>query len=778
MNDYVTRKFEAYFRASQALQRVAPHYIGGGSIAGGDQRPGNSSYDWESSNWTWARTNRPSAEPEEQSRRSSVSSDGSTEVPPSGAPTATTSTWDDAAWRQWNSQWNHWSSWSGYGNWEWKSGHSGAAPPRDLQMQNTDLLPPFIQGWYLLADAGLDHNEKNLVMTALGGDFNPQRVAQELRNQFPDGEVRRRDQTRRYQSYMGEFLDESEDDLDISGNTSEALIEEGLTSEGVALVVDAESQAQEALAALHQARRTLKEARFKQHQVKQSRRYYHSGSQGKGSSSSGAGTRDDSNLDCLRCGQRGHRAANCPHKPVAAHTDGGPHGGSGENQQAPFVCFAAPTTGRPFAGFAQDTSKAGSEEAYGAIGSPGALTTAEAVKRGMCVLDGGATQTIGSIAALEAVMTENVRKHGVSRLKAVSTQNTPTFSFGNSSEDKCLSTAKIGVSANGVLGELSAHALDKGQSPILLSVEALRRLGAVIDFKEDLAVFRSLDSKRVVKLSRGQSGHQLLPLTEDWLADMVLALRSFGEEPPSGWTKVDLMCRLGELSDLGEIEMKSGKAAKTPLQQAVSELNKASRKKSELVLHVEKNLGMLVSPNATIATIQKAAMQQLLADIPGADGDVMGFGKFSERTYLEVWSTETSYCGWAKDTYKEESTSIYLRRFVEWMLQKEVSGTKPKVVVGSPKKKSNPTKSPYKMEAKSATMETPSASSAASPDAVTQLTAMVAQLATEIKEMKEERASAQPRKVAATQDIPMVQKPKDFRLVRPLPVLLHTSLNL
>ncbi|CAE7608833.1 unnamed protein product, partial [Symbiodinium pilosum] len=209
-------------------------------------------------------------------------------------------------------------------------------------------------------------------------------------------------------------------------------------------------------------------------------------------------------------------------------------------------------------------------------------------------------------------------------------------------------------------------------------------------------------------------------------ADMVLALRSFGEEPPSGWTKVDLMCRLGELSDLGEIEMKSGKAAKTPLQQAVSELNKASRKKSELVLHVEKNLGMLVSPNATIATIQK-------------------------------------------DTYKEESTSIYLRRFVEWMLQKEASGTKPKVVVGSPKKKSNPTKSPYKMEAKSATMETPSASSAASPDAVTQLTAMVAQLATEIKEMKEERASSQPRKVAATQDIPMVQKPKDFRLVRPLP---------
>ena len=259
---------------------------------------------------------------------------------------------------------------------------------------------------------------------------------------------------------------------------------------------------------------------------------------------------------------------------------------------------------------------------------------------------------------------------------------------------------------------------------------------------------------------------------------MVLALRSFGEEPPTGWTKVDLMRRLGELSDAGEIEVRAGKAAKTPLQQAVSELNKASRKKSELVHHVEKNLGMLVSPNATMATIQKAAMQQLLTDIPGADGDVMGFGKFSERTYLEVWSVETSYCSWAKDTYKEESTSIYLKRFVEWMIQKETSGAKPKVVVGSPKKKASPTKSPSKTETKSATMETPSASSAAHTDAVTQLTAMVAQLATEIKEMKEEKASSQPRKVAATQDIQMVQKPKDFRLVRPLPVHLRISPNL
>ena len=115
-------------------------------------------------------------------------------------------------------------------------------------------------------------------------------------------------------------------------------------------------------------------------------------------------------------------------------------------------------------------------------------------------------------------MSENLRKHGESRLRAVSTQDTPTFSFGNSSEDRCLSTARLGVSVNGVPGELSVHTLDRGQSPILLSVETLRRLGAIIDFKADLAVFRELDPKRIVHLTRGRSGHQLMPLTEDWLA--------------------------------------------------------------------------------------------------------------------------------------------------------------------------------------------------------------------------------------------------------------------
>ena len=145
------------------------------------------------------------------------------------------------------------------------------------------------------------------------------------------------------------------------------------------------------------------------------------------------------------------------------------------------------------------------------------------MREGMAVIDGGATQTIGSVAAVEAVLRKNFEKHGESRLRGITTKGVPTFSFGNSTEDQCLSTARVGVSANGSPGEISIHTLDKGQSPILFSIDTLRRLGALIDFQHDLVVFRHLDSRRVVRLRRSRTGHQLLPLTDDWLCQAKVA---------------------------------------------------------------------------------------------------------------------------------------------------------------------------------------------------------------------------------------------------------------
>lgn len=62
-------------------------------------------------------------------------------------------------------------------------------------------------------------------------------------------------------------------------------------------------------------------------------------------------------------------------------------------------------------------------------------------------------------------------------------------------------------------GRLQVHALDSGEG--LFSISSLRALGAVVDFAEDLVVFRKLTGQKVFQLERSNTGHQLLPMAQD-----------------------------------------------------------------------------------------------------------------------------------------------------------------------------------------------------------------------------------------------------------------------
>jgi hypothetical protein len=62
---------------------------------------------------------------------------------------------------------------------------------------------------------------------------------------------------------------------------------------------------------------------------------------------------------------------------------------------------------------------------------------------------------------------------------------------------------------------MKVQALDQGSAPILLSAHSLRQLGALVDFENDLAVFRHVDPTRAIQLERSSAGHQVMPLTED-----------------------------------------------------------------------------------------------------------------------------------------------------------------------------------------------------------------------------------------------------------------------
>jgi hypothetical protein len=137
------------------------------------------------------------------------------------------------------------------------------------------------------------------------------------------------------------------------------------------------------------------------------------------------------------------------------------------------------------------------------------------------VIDGGATKTIGSVYALEKIMSLNQRKTGKTGVLAVDTDECPVFGFGNSTEERCVSTLALGLRADGREGQLKVHALDRGSGPVLISIDTLRKLGAIIDFQSDVACFRALNDRKLVSLERSATGHQMLPLTEDLLANAV-----------------------------------------------------------------------------------------------------------------------------------------------------------------------------------------------------------------------------------------------------------------
>ena len=177
------------------------------------------------------------------------------------------------------------------------------------------------------------------------------------------------------------------------------------------------------------------------------------------------------------------------------------------SEAAPFVCFADQT----------ENEQACVSSAY--------ITTQQAMNQGKAVLDGGATKTLASVTALERIMELNVNKTGGHGIQDVNVDDRPTFGFGNSSTEKCISTANLGIAAGGRQGVLRVHTIDKGEGPLLFSIDALRSLGAVIDFEQDLAVFRRLDAHQVIKLERSNTGHQLLPLTEDLFAQAVKSER-------------------------------------------------------------------------------------------------------------------------------------------------------------------------------------------------------------------------------------------------------------
>ena len=493
MGDFILRKAEAYTRAQQSMARFQ-------RSCGAESKPSS----------TASRSVRPPSSPATVGGRPIEldTMDDQWNFPEHEGEEEHYEHEEQATNQGWS--WNSWQSWDYYG---WQGGDYWQ--PKDWQQQprtkeNSDtsewgrqdlpeILPDFIQGWYLFMDSGLEVMERNVLQAELRGDFSVRAVEEVLRKHWTDVDLRKRDAEKgRYMAnWASETVEESDEAMDPL-----QLEAEGFSAEDIQVMSVEEDRAQTALAAMQDARRTLRDARARQHAVKMSRQYYSVNPSGYQSSGSNQGlwiqmSRPTSGIKCFRCGGP-HKIADCKEKPR-------------DGEKAHVVAETA-----PFVTFLSEAMV--NEQLDGRIESKEQLSwlsTSQVVAQGKAVIDGGATRTVGSIEALEKVVALNQARHGEPGVEKIDFSDRPVFGFGNSSRNQCASTASLRVPLAGQHGTMKVHALDQGEAPILLSIHSLRQLGAIIDFEADMAVFRNVDPCRMIPLERSSAGHQVMPLTED-----------------------------------------------------------------------------------------------------------------------------------------------------------------------------------------------------------------------------------------------------------------------
>ena len=332
--------------------------------------------------------------------------------------------------------------------------------------------------WWDSCCSTVDAHERANILAAIRGQFSVSSVSRALREQWADEDLMRRDR-RKDQAMFVEEDSGDEADFEATEDTPDP------DGEPEAYAADQEEQQKidEAIEAIQQHKRTLKDARWRQHQVKLKRKFYPVKGKGKGAASGKSG-RDGQGLKCLKCG--------------------GPHSTQGCPKKMEDVKVATETSEFAF--------HAGQEQSLSVEAAM--VTQHEALERGLGIVDCGATASLASIDAMEAIMKVNLEKYGRDRV-TVLPENRPTFKFGNGQRKECVSTVQLQVDLADQVGRMELHVHDTPAQPALISVKALKNLGAIIDFGVGECVLSKVDPHAIVPLETADNGHLLLPLAHD-----------------------------------------------------------------------------------------------------------------------------------------------------------------------------------------------------------------------------------------------------------------------
>ena len=380
--------------------------------------------------------------------------------------------WDDRSWRGdhlWSQGWATW--------WDQRWWQDEYAPPTTWHMEEDDFLPDFLVGFLLLHRSGLDAHERANILAAIRGEFSVAAVSKALREQWNDEDLSRRDR-RKEQAMFSNVGDSPSDEGEIM-EASEEAPDPDADPEAYAAYQDEQAVIDHALEAIAHQKRTLKDARWRQHQVKLNRKFYPVKGKGKGEKGD-KGASSSRTIKCLKCG--------------------GPHGTNQCPKRTDDARLAEESAEIAFMGYEESWSV---EAAY--------VTHQEALRRGMGIIDSGATASLASVDAVEAIMEANAQVYGHDRVE-VKPDMRPTFRFGNGQKKECLSTIQLKVDLEDRPGKMELHVHDAPGQPALISIKALKNLGAVLDFGTGQCILTKVNRKAVIQLEEASNGHLLFPL--------------------------------------------------------------------------------------------------------------------------------------------------------------------------------------------------------------------------------------------------------------------------
>ncbi|CAE7382440.1 unnamed protein product [Symbiodinium sp. KB8] len=563
------------------------------------------------------------------------SAEGGEEPAPSEHPSqaAEEEDWYD---QWWNTSWNAWQwdpSEDGRGQWTAPSSKAGKSwatwdASEAASAQAERFLPDFVIAWMLLQRSGLDASEKSVIVATLKNNVSISKVKEALKLTWPDEELRKRDSGKNAAMFT---IEEEALLADEEGFEAPATPEWEDPEENYAYQA-LEDDAQEALAALEDARRTLKDAREKQAQMRRNRNFY----QAKQNPQPRSGG-DRPPIKCFRCGGN-HMRRDCPQNNRPAQ---------GEQR----VHFVFSATDQEAAAESKD-------------GQP-VLLSVKSLRALGAVIDFSEDQAIFKRLNPAAVVKLQTTESG-HQLFPLTRDVLDGATMLRTHKDRSLITMEAVPESTMdpayVVFGMYVHGdfdwdLMKWHETLSWTGDRLLMIGYTLRLRDSRPQAHNSAS------SWNQPPNPLflaenMPSNSMTKAEMQQKLASLGELAPTSWTKVQLSARIAELSQEQEAALTEREASKM--------INRCKTKAALQEMMTEN--GLEFTKSQTVDQLRGTMLRFLMEHkVPAGASNYMGFGKHSSLTYGQVVTNFTSYTTWCVETAANESECHWrLRRFALW----------------------------------------------------------------------------------------------------------------